>query len=61
MKVLEAYFNNAIIEANDFKPEDFMKTFLTYQQNYSLSDLIENLDQANKRFIQSKTRYLEDK
>lgn len=61
MKVLEAYFNNAIIEANDFKPEDFMKTFLTYQKDYSLGELIDNLDQANRRFIQSKTRYLEDK
>lgn len=61
MMVLKAYFDNAIIESNDFKPEEFMKTFLSYQQNYSLGELIENLDQANKRFLQTKTRALEDK
>lgn len=59
VKVLEAYFNNAIIESKDFKPNDFMNNFLTYQKTYSLSELIDNLDQANKRFI--KTKALEDK
>ncbi|MGN1344204.1 MAG: hypothetical protein ACI4U3_06470, partial [Traorella sp.] len=58
-RILETYLNNAIIENNDLNIEEITDKFSKMSHTFSFQDLIDNLDQVNKRL--SNMHYLEDK
>ena len=58
-RILETYLNNAIIENNTFNIEEITDKFSKMSKTFTFKDLIENLDQVNKRL--TNIHYLEDK
>ena len=50
-EILKTYFNNAIIQSEQFQVEEFASQFLASQNNTSFVDLVNTLDAINQRML----------